>query len=351
MGKQKGVPLATRLRKLTERDIVRDPEARFTSLELPRLGAIKGSARTERALLADAHPARAEIAPVGPDFAMYVKRTTQAVQRGKDEQERYSYGRETGRRRRRYPAGFGAKTTKLLSVSANFNEEAASTLEVLRPGYRFAAALAGSTLGSSIGDADHLPGAPSFGAIERGGRAVLARASRERRRRAGLAKSRGGAAAATRIFCGGRVAAAPRPRRGYSVGDESRHRRGRDVGYSVGTSRGRGRDVGYPWGRVAAAAAAWDILWGQVAAAAGTWDIPWGRVAARPRRGIFRGGGGSRRGYRGRNSSPLAGTTPCCRGRERARRRGRPGRRSRWRRRSSTRACPRTTPRLWSERR
>ena len=37
---------------------------------------------------------RVEILPVGPDFAMYFKRTTQAVQRCKNEQQRCSYGRD-----------------------------------------------------------------------------------------------------------------------------------------------------------------------------------------------------------------------------------------------------------------
>ena len=53
--------------------------------------------------------------------------------------------------------------------------------------------------------------------------------------------SRGGAAAATRIFRGDEFAAAPRLRRGYSVETSSPRRRGRR-GYSAETSRGR--DVG-----------------------------------------------------------------------------------------------------------
>ena len=43
---------------------------------------------------------RAEILSVDPNFATYFKRTTHAVQRCKNEQRRWSYGRETGRRRR-----------------------------------------------------------------------------------------------------------------------------------------------------------------------------------------------------------------------------------------------------------
>ena len=45
-----------------------------------------------------AYDRRVDILSVCPDFAMYFKRTTQVVQRGKNEQQRCSYGRETGRR-------------------------------------------------------------------------------------------------------------------------------------------------------------------------------------------------------------------------------------------------------------
>ena len=41
---------------------------------------------------------RVEIVSIGPGFAMSFKRTAPAVQRCKNEQERCSYGRETGRR-------------------------------------------------------------------------------------------------------------------------------------------------------------------------------------------------------------------------------------------------------------
>ena len=50
--------------------------------------------------------------------------------------------------------------------------------------------------------------------------------------------NRDDAAAATRMCPWRRVAATPRPRRGYSVGDESRRRRGRDVDIPWETSRG-----------------------------------------------------------------------------------------------------------------
>ena len=38
--------------------------------------------------------------PIGPHVAMYVKRTARAVQRCKNQQQRCSYGRDPGRRRR-----------------------------------------------------------------------------------------------------------------------------------------------------------------------------------------------------------------------------------------------------------
>mmetsp|Transcript_4264 Transcript_4264/g.12856 ORF Transcript_4264/g.12856 Transcript_4264/m.12856 type:complete len:149 (-) Transcript_4264:519-965(-) len=45
-------------------------------------------------------PPSGEISPVASDFAMYFNRTTSAFQRYKNEQERCSYGRDPGRRRR-----------------------------------------------------------------------------------------------------------------------------------------------------------------------------------------------------------------------------------------------------------
>ena len=54
----------------------------------------RGRGDRSRALAALERGGRAEILPVGPDFAMYFKKTTQAVQRCKNQQQRWSYGRD-----------------------------------------------------------------------------------------------------------------------------------------------------------------------------------------------------------------------------------------------------------------
>ena len=61
---------------------------------LDPLRTIATITKAETAKALAAYDCRVEILPVGPDFAMYFRRTTQAVQRCKNEQQRCSYGRD-----------------------------------------------------------------------------------------------------------------------------------------------------------------------------------------------------------------------------------------------------------------
>ncbi|KAH8053686.1 hypothetical protein JL720_14645 [Aureococcus anophagefferens] len=114
--------LTTRLRPLEDREIDRDPLARFThATPVPKLGALRLPERTSNKLLTDS-----------------------------------------------FPAGFlaRAKAARVLEVSGDY--DAATNpygSRVLKPGFRFADALVGTARGRHAA-LDELPGAPSFGAVE-----------------------------------------------------------------------------------------------------------------------------------------------------------------------------------------
>ena len=114
--------LTTRLRPLEDREIDRDPLARFThATPVPKLGALRLPERTSNKLLTDS-----------------------------------------------FPAGFlaRAKAAHVLEVSGDY--DAATNpygSRVLKPGFRFADALVGTARGRHTA-LDELPGAPSFGAVE-----------------------------------------------------------------------------------------------------------------------------------------------------------------------------------------
>ena len=85
---------------------------------------------------------------------------------------------------------------------------------------------------------------------------------------------RGDAAAATWICPWKRVAATPRPRRGYARGEESRRRRGRDVDMRVDTCFGD------------AAVATWMFRTGRGDAAAATWRVRKAKTSGRDARAL-----------------------------------------------------------------
>ena len=144
---------------------------------------------------------RVKLLLVGSGVVVSFKKTTQAVQRFKNEQKRCSYGRDR----------VGARRYEYVSAHGDVHDAASlvAFVEQQRDGVQ----------ANSLHDAHG-------------------------RRADTSPTNRGGDAAATWIFRGGRVAAGTRPRRGYSV--ELRRRRGRENSVETAARRryvGAARDI------------------------------------------------------------------------------------------------------------
>ena len=176
------------------------------------------------------------------DFATYFKRTTHVVQRCKDEEQRCSRGRETGRAARRY----AASVYELLVVDVDAEGHAAGSSVQPLPGYDVEA----SALDPANPDGVLWLGVeqPSNSVLEYS--LVTGNVFRETET---SGTSTLEALAWVEEASGEHTLWYVRPARKY-FSDESRRRRGRDVAipWRRLAADARGRDVAIPWRRVAA---------------------------------------------------------------------------------------------------